>query len=377
MFLTDCKKCDIIPNTLRLRNPFKSQTIALFNKGCHICDQAGRLAIKAAINNAYRKQRLLQQVICTSQLNLQQQSPHTYKETARQLDIYCNMQKKIFVEHKVNKFYNLCKNNPNLEHSASFLLKSSTSVPHKINHHAYSTKHSNVADLSDFKLSHEHHKFLQSGLSFSPTPKFADPVKICHDNKQFCRYLHEYFLSNGDANKPPVYNHRCKTCWTPPNGRNTFIDSFVNYTRDQYNDFISNTPHNIKPNLPKQQQQALRELSNNTNIVIKEADKGSGITIINKEDYVHDCNLILTDNSTYLKTTSDMVETHNEEAEDIIGNISSNMLHISQLFPVKATPGTFYALPKLHKLSHLISTKTTRHMTNGNLINTTQLIKQS
>ena len=78
MFLTYCKKCDIIPNGLRLRNPFKSQTIA-FNKGRHICDQAGRLAIKAAINNAYRKQRLLQQDIWTSQQNLLQRSPHTYK----------------------------------------------------------------------------------------------------------------------------------------------------------------------------------------------------------------------------------------------------------------------------------------------------------
>ena len=112
-------------------------------------------------NKGCDQQRLLQQVIYTSQLNLQQRPPHTYKETARQLDIYCNMQKKIFVEHKVNKFYKLCKNNPILEHSASFLLKSSTSVPHKINHHAYSTKHSNVANLSDCKLSPEHHKFLQ------------------------------------------------------------------------------------------------------------------------------------------------------------------------------------------------------------------------
>ena len=53
-----------------------------------------------------------------------------------------------------------------------------------------------------------------------------------------------------------------------PNGRNTFMDSFVIYTRDQYNNLISNTPHNVKPNLPKEQQRALRELSNNTNIVI-------------------------------------------------------------------------------------------------------------
>ena len=120
-----------------------------------------------------------------------------------------------------------------------------------------------------------------------------------------------------------------------------------------------------------QQQRGHRELSNNTNIVIKEADKGGAITIIYKEDYVHDCKLILADNSTYLVTTTDMMETHNEETNDIIGNISSNnRSRISQLFHVKATPGTFYALPKLHKLNRLISTKTNRNMTDGILIST-------
>ena len=173
-FCKKCKKCDIIPNGLCIRNPIKSQTIALFNKGRHICDLAGRLTIKAAISNAYRKQRLLQQDIWTSQQSIQQRSPHTYKETAGQLDIYCNIQRKKFVEHKVNKFYNLCRNNHILERSASYLLKSSKSFPQNRNRHAYSTKQSNVANPSDFILSPEHNKFLQLGLSFCPTPKFAD-----------------------------------------------------------------------------------------------------------------------------------------------------------------------------------------------------------
>ena len=57
------------------------------------------------------------------------------------------------MEHKVNTFYSLCKNYPILESSASFLLISSTSYPLKRSHHASSTKHSNVANLSDYKLS--------------------------------------------------------------------------------------------------------------------------------------------------------------------------------------------------------------------------------
>ena len=129
-----------------------------------------------------------------------------------------------------------------------------------------------------------------------------------------------------------------------------FFYSLFNYTRDQYNDFTSNTRHMVKPILPMQQQRALSELSSNTNIVIMEADNGGAITnIINRADYVQDCNLILTDKCTFQDTTSCVMETHNEEAQDIIGSMSSNnRIHISQLFPVKATPGTFNALPKRH-----------------------------
>ena len=55
----------------------------------------------------------------------------------------------------------------------------------------------------------------------------------------------------------------------------------------------------------------------------------------------------------------------------------NNRRHISQLFPVKATPGTFHVLPKLHKLSHFISTKSNTHTTDGNLVSTTQLIDKA
>ena len=73
-----------------------------------------------------------------------------------------------------------------------------------------------------------------------------------------------------------------------------------------------------------------------------------------------------------------MIETHNEVAKNIISNMSPNeMKHISQLFPVKATPGTSYALPKLHKHSHLISTKANAHTTDDNIISTTQLIDKA
>ena len=117
------------------------------------------------------------------------------------------------------------------------------------------------------------------------------------------------YLPNGDSNKSLVYIHRRRTRLARPNGRNTFIDSFVNYTRGHFNNFINDTPHFVKPNLHMQQHRPLRKLSSNTKIVIMESDKGGAIIIINMEDYVYACNFISTGNSKYIKATSDMMET--------------------------------------------------------------------
>ena len=172
------------------------------------------------------------------------------------------------MKHKVDKFYNLFENYQIPKSSCSFLLKRSTSFPLKRNQHACSNKHSNMANLFHFKLLPVHHIFLLLVLSFSSTPTFADPVKFCYDNEQLWRQLRlrKYFLSNGDANKPPVYNHRSVSRWTQPNSRNTFIALIFNKFREQNNNFISNTPHTAKHTLPMQQQSGLRKLSNNINI---------------------------------------------------------------------------------------------------------------
>ncbi len=39
-------------------------------------------------------------------------------------------------------------------------------------------------------------------------------------------------------------------------------------------------------NLTKEERKALKELKSNTNIVIKKADKGSAVIIMNRDDYI-------------------------------------------------------------------------------------------
>ena len=77
--------------------------------------------------------------------------------------------------------------------------------------------------------------------------------------------------------------------------------------------------------------------------MIKEADKESSITIINKDDYIADCNTLNGDNSTYHKTTTDMMETHLKEVENLLHFITiADKQHVSNQLSSTAKPGIFY-----------------------------------
>ena len=137
--------------------------------------------------------------------------------------------------------------------------------------------------------------------------------------------------------------------WTLPDGINHFIDSSAYRARTYYDNFVSSISHDTRSNLQTNQQTVLKDLSSNNDIVIKEADKGGAITIINKDDYITDCNTQLEDNSTYHKTTTDMMQTHLKEAENHLSGITiANEQNVSKLLTTQPTPGILYALPNLH-----------------------------
>ena len=135
-------------------------------------------------------------------------------------------------------------------------------------------------------------------------------MNVCYDDEQFCRRFHlqEYFSTKNHVNCHSTNNNKSKK-WTP-DGRNYFIDSYANRARTYYVNFVSSISLDTRSNLPTNQQTALKDLSSNNDIEMKEADTGGAITIINKEDYITECNTLLDDNSTYHMMTTDMIQTH-------------------------------------------------------------------
>ena len=111
-------------------------------------------------------------------------------------------------------------------------------------------------------------------------------------------------------------------------------------------------PHrsmNISPN----ERKAIKELRDNETIVIKPADKGSAVVILNREDYLTEGYKQLSDVNFYQKQDSDLTEKHRTEVQSFItklyyeGEIDSSVMRY--LTDDHCKTARLYLLPKIHK----------------------------
>ena len=114
--------------------------------------------------------------------------------------------------------------------------------------------------------------------------------------------LKEYFYCNENIEQDDSLV-RNKSYLEPPKGRNQRLDEYIYMTKviprndnqrnqrlDEYIDMTKVIPRNDiqrKPvfNVTQNERKAIDSLAKDTSIVIKEADKGGGIVIMNREFY--------------------------------------------------------------------------------------------
>ena len=106
-------------------------------------------------------------------------------------------------------------------------------------------------------------------------------------------------------------------------------------------------------NLTKQERIALTELKNNTEIVIKPADKGSAVVVMDRNDYIQEGLRQLSDENFYIPQNDCLTDKHNSVIGAKIQEMNENgeitektgeYLHVSE----PRTP-QLYLLPKIHK----------------------------
>ena len=106
-------------------------------------------------------------------------------------------------------------------------------------------------------------------------------------------------------------------------------------------------------NLTKNERDALHDLANDSEIVIKPADKGGKIIIMNREDYEQECERQLQDVNFYTEVLPSHHKTIQREIKDTLqilrhqGAIDDTTQ--TQLYNPRARIPPFYTIPKIHK----------------------------
>ncbi|KAJ8037466.1 hypothetical protein HOLleu_18283 [Holothuria leucospilota] len=167
-----------------------------------------------------------------------------------------------------------------------------------------------VINLSDCSLTKPQLCVLSKGLNFSPLPSSVDRLSLRESIANFERSLRltEFFhdsksIDNSDFD-PKLIKFRAKSSWTPPANRDKYLDSFISVVTSE----IMRAPeHRAFGNLSSEERCALRDLSSNFNVVIKQADKGSAVVVMDRQRYIQEGYRLLNDTSVYQRTEATVI----------------------------------------------------------------------
>ncbi|CAN7976819.1 unnamed protein product, partial [Ixodes persulcatus] len=211
----------------------------------------------------------------------------------------------------------------------------------------------NIVNLSSTTLSQEEVAILSKGLSFSPATGGYDEFQLYQDLDNFSRSLRlqEYFHERPSDGGCPLPSNP-KKHWTPSNRRNKYLDMYIEVVQREIMESFQKK-RVPKYNLSLSENNCIKLLGSRTDIVIKPADKGGAVVVLNTQDYINEGLRQLNDPKFYKKLSSDptlqiksvVLRTLSHLKDN--GGITREMFHCIK--PWHPRPGRFYTLPKIHK----------------------------
>ena len=187
------------------------------------------------------------------------------------------------------------------------------------------------------------------GLKFTPTPK-RNIYEIKKDIEDFTRKLRltEFFATEENTSTDTESIARGKGSFAPPANRNRTLDATINYLKAQtFEERIVKS----KNNLTKSERKGLQELKVNKDIIIKEADKGGCVVVMDTQHYVNMIMSQLSDKKTYQTTKSNCDKKVMENLSEFAKRYEKVLTGKEKQFLTKFRFKTsnFYGLPKIHK----------------------------
>ena len=186
-------------------------------------------------------------------------------------------------------------------------------------------KHSTIFNLSDRKLTENEMALLEKGLTFIPTRARVDMSRLLSDLREWERKmrLREFYYEK-EENKPlpgesvqsvtqkihqKIDARKRNKIWMPPKGRDPCLDLYIDMVKE---DIIEGITTDGKGNISVAERVALRDLMLDDSIVIRPADKGSEIVVMNKIDYIDKANEELYKSDTYVETDDETKKVTND-----------------------------------------------------------------
>ena len=215
-----------------------------------------------------------------------------------------------------------------------------------------------VTNLSRHELSAPQLSLLEKGLKFIPSRHEVDKVKLLADLSEWERRMRlaEYFYNRDDDTKEQTKDSadkfmvKKKSTFTPNAGRDKCLDLYIDLVKD---DVMGSLKKSKKINLTKEENSAFHELLHNEDIIIRPADKGSGIVVIDKEEYIESLEKEMEQSSAYERTDNDRTEEAHKKVKKLVNKMNRDGLVSDDLknylTPKYVQRGKLKGNPKLHK----------------------------
>ena len=217
-----------------------------------------------------------------------------------------------------------------------------------------------IGNLSIHILTKSETGVLSKGLGYCPTPGAPDIGNIIQDLDAFKRITRLNLFFQGSNEDPEEQNDQSGV---PFEHKSLKLKSTFNpvgpFQLETMFYSIEQDLHRLKyrqprkKNLNKEEYQAIKSLRNHPDIIIKPADKGSGIVILDKHNYISEGERQLHDEQFYEVTNTDL----SGEVIHRVNLFVNNMLQRGQITQKTCSYLTtdidrtqqFYLLPKIHK----------------------------
>ena len=195
---------------------------------------------------------------------------------------------------------------------------------------------------------------LEKGLFFIPTPNNVNNDELRRDYHRRLKLLHHFQYTTEQVREPFLESSRWEPEWdTIPADLKELIQQ-DGLALERTRELTNNRNNNITNNLSSRERGALKDLKNNKDLVIKPADKGSKIVILDRTQYLIEANRQLSNSAHYQPLSASM----QQETQKMVRKIFSELYEKKYISAKQKRylfgsdeprPRKFYLLPKIHK----------------------------